>query len=113
MLKGGSIKHPVILTLYKGSSVDRSFGNYRPFEVLRLIVNDAGYRTKYWIEKEEYEMIRQKMREFAHKRDLSLHCHSRIYNLNEYHESINKDLIDLGYSTPSGTGPSINPNGRI
>lgn len=52
--------------------VAKDFGNYHYQEDKRLVINDGGYRTKYWIDEDEYNELLSKVRKFAEERKLKL-----------------------------------------
>ena len=72
VLSGGSIRHHITISLITSHKVVRDFGNYHYQEDKRLVINDAGYRTKYWIGEDEYNELLSKIRKFAEERGLKL-----------------------------------------
>jgi len=72
VLSGGSIRHHITISLITSHKVVRDFGNYHYQEDRRLVINDAGYRTKYWIDEDEYNELLSKIQKFAEERGLKL-----------------------------------------
>lgn len=58
-LTGGSLKHPVKVSLIRGTASGRNFGKYYCHDCFRLAVGDGMDRTLYALEdQEEYERIK-------------------------------------------------------
>ena len=72
VLCGGSIRHHITISLITSHKVAKDFGNYHYQEDMRLVINDAGYRTKYWIDENEYDELLSKIRKFTEERGLKL-----------------------------------------
>ena len=72
VLSGGSIRHHITISLITSHKVVRDFGDYHYQEDKRLVINDAGYRTKYWIDEDEYDELLSKIQKFAEERGLKL-----------------------------------------
>jgi len=72
VLSGGSIRHHITISLITSHKVVRDFGSYHYQEDRRLVINDAGYRTKYWIDEDEYNELLSKIQKFAKERKLKL-----------------------------------------
>ena len=72
VLSGGSVRHHITISLITSHKVAKDFGNYHYQEDRRLVINDAGYRTKYWIDEDEYNELLSKIQKFAEERGLKL-----------------------------------------
>jgi len=94
VLSGGSIRHHITISLITSYKVVRDFGDYHYQEDKRLVINDAGYRTKYWIDGDEYNEILSKIRKFAEERGLKLKVIYQFYT----EEAILERMKQLGFS---------------
>ena len=94
VLSGGSIRHHITISLITSHKVVRDFGDYHYQEDKRLVINDAGYRTKYWIDEDEYNEILSKIQKFAEERGLKLKA---IYQFST-EKAILERIKQLGFS---------------
>ena len=94
VLSGGSIRHHITVSLISSYETFKDFGTWHCQEHKRLVINDAGYRTKYWLEKDEYDNLLLKIRNFAEKRGLKLKVIYQFYT----EEAILKRIKQLGFS---------------
>jgi len=94
VLSGGSIRHHITISLILSYKTFKDFGTWHCQEHKRLVINDAGYRTKYWLEKDEYDELLLKIRKFAEERGLKLKVIYQFYT----EEAILERISQLGFS---------------
>ena len=94
VLSGGSIRHHITISLILSYKTFKDFGTWHCQEHKRLVINDAGYRTKYWLEKDEYDELLLKIRKFAEERGLKLRVIYQFYT----EEAILERISQLGFS---------------
>ena len=94
VLSGGSIRHHITISLILSYKTFKDFGTWHCQEHRRLVINDAGYRTKYWLEKDEYNELLSKIRKFAEERGLKLKVIYQFYT----EEPILERIRQLGFS---------------
>ena len=94
VLSGGSIRHHITISLILSYKTFKDFGTWHCQEHKRLVINDAGYRTKYWLEKDEYSELLSKIQKFAEERGLKLKV---IYQFCT-EKSIFERIRQLGFS---------------
>ena len=94
VLSGGSIRHHITISLILSYKTFKDFRTWHCQEHRRLVINDAGYRTKYWLEKDEYNELLSKIRKFAEERGLKLRVIYQFYT----EEAILERIKKLGFS---------------
>ena len=94
VLSGGSIRHHITISLILSYETFKDFGTWHCQEHKRLVINDAGYRTKYWLEKDEYDELLLKIRKFAEERGLKLKVIYQFYT----EEAILRRIKRLSFS---------------
>jgi len=94
VLSGGSIRHHITISLILSHETFKDFGTWHCQEHKRLVINDAGYRTKYWIDEDEYNEILSKIQKFAEERGLKLRVIYQFYT----EEAILERIKQLGFS---------------
>jgi len=94
VLTGGSIRHHITVSLISSYKTYKDFGTWHCQEHKRLVINDAGYRTKYWLEKDEYNELLSKIRKFAEERGLKLKVIYQFYT----EEAILERIRQLDFS---------------
>ena len=94
VLSGGSIRHHITISLILSYKTFKDFGTWHCQEHRRLVINDAGYRTKYWLEKDEYDELLTRIRKFTEERRLKLRVIYQFYT----EEAILERITQLGFS---------------
>ncbi len=78
VLSGGSLRHPVWITLTYAVEGHKNFGHYISYECHRLIVRDDRYRTKYHLDPDEHAELKTRMAEFCREHRLRVKVLSQI-----------------------------------
>ncbi|MCD6213390.1 MAG: hypothetical protein J7J46_00250 [Candidatus Desulfofervidus sp.] len=94
VLSGGSIRHHITISLILSHKTYKDFGTWHCLKHKRLVINDAGYRTKYWLDEGEYNELLLKIREFAEEQGLKLKIIYQFYT----EEAILERMKQLGFS---------------
>lgn len=70
VLSGGSIKHPIWISLTFAGHGHKSFDHYVYLDYHRLVIRDGLYRTKYALDEHEHAELKTRMANFCRERQL-------------------------------------------
>lgn len=77
VLVGGSIKHPVAISLIKAMNTNNMFGHYKHVENIRMVIKDGLYRTKYCIDEDDFIGLKASMLNTAIERKITITLRSK------------------------------------
>lgn len=93
VLHGGSVRHPVTISLTFAEHGRKMFGHYSVNEDYRLTIRDANYLTKYALDDaQEHASVKKAMLDFCRKRKLTVRVIPTMFT-GEYVES--KDRMEF------------------
>ncbi len=70
VLQGGSLRHPIAISLTFATHGRKMFRDYLIFDYHRLVIRDNLYRTKYALSEYEHAALKLKMIDFCRKHTL-------------------------------------------